>query len=107
MVNLSEELSLLCNYLRVLTVSKLRMMWCYEGRQRRSKWLSEWMRLMLSEREEKTCAHIPCSCVVPPGENYCSQECEDAGSDDVEIACECGHETCALGGEEREERSVA
>ena len=44
--------------------------------------------------KEKTCAHIPCSCVVPAGQKYCSESCEVAGSDEVEIACECGHSAC-------------
>ena len=48
----------------------------------------------MSETEEKLCAHIPCNCVVGPGEKYCSQACKDAGSSDVEIACDCGHESC-------------
>jgi hypothetical protein len=48
--------------------------------------------------EEKTCAHIPCRCVVPPGEKYCSQPCKDAGSGDIEIACECEHASCAQTG---------
>ena len=55
---------------------------------------------MIGEREEKTCAHIPCSCVVPEGQKYCSQACKDAGSEDVEIACECGHASCGLGNAE-------
>jgi hypothetical protein len=41
--------------------------------------------------EQKTCAHIPCRCVVPAGQTYCGQWCEEAGSEDVEIACECDH----------------
>jgi hypothetical protein len=44
--------------------------------------------------EQKQCAHIPCTCVVERGEKYCSESCKDAGSDEVEIACECGHATC-------------
>jgi hypothetical protein len=31
----------------------------------------------------KTCAHIPCTCVVPAGQKYCSQSGEEAGSDEV------------------------
>jgi hypothetical protein len=46
--------------------------------------------------KEKTCAHIPCTCVVPAGQKYCGQSCEEAGSDEVEIACECGHTACQL-----------
>ncbi len=44
--------------------------------------------------EQKTCAHIPCTCPVPAGEQYCGERCRDAGSSDVEIACECDHATC-------------
>jgi len=50
----------------------------------------------MSETEEKLCAHIPCRCVVGRGQKYCGQACKDAGSDDVEIACECGHESCVV-----------
>ncbi len=42
------------------------------------------------------CAHLPCLCDVPYGEEYCGEACRDAGSDDVEIACQCGHLTCPL-----------
>jgi hypothetical protein len=41
------------------------------------------------------CAHQSCLCVVPNGEKYCSQLCEDAGSGETEIACDCGHPACA------------
>lgn len=41
--------------------------------------------------KRKTCAHIPCRCEVPAGEKFCGQSCADAGSEDVEIACECDH----------------
>jgi hypothetical protein len=45
----------------------------------------------------KTCAHIPCRCMVPAGEKYCGQSCAEAGSEDVEIACECDHPpVCSL-----------
>jgi len=57
----------------------------------------------MKETEEKLCAHIPCRCVVGRGERYCSQACKDAGSSDVEIACECGHESCAAELEDVEE----
>jgi len=30
-------------------------------------------------------------CVVPAGQTYCGQWCEEAGSENVEIACECDH----------------
>ena len=40
------------------------------------------------------CAHIPCRCAVPQGEQYCGEACRDAGSEDVEIACQCDHAPC-------------
>jgi hypothetical protein len=64
------------------------------------------METVMSE-EEKLCAHIPCQCVVGSDEKYCSQACEDAGSSDVEIACECGHESCVVEDVEEEEENVA
>src|SRR5258708_15911632 len=42
------------------------------------------------------CAHVPCLCNVPTGEKYCGETCRDASSDDVEIACQCGHAACPL-----------
>jgi hypothetical protein len=50
--------------------------------------------------EENTCAHVPCTCVVESGKKYCSESCSDAGSDELEIACECGHATCSTSIEE-------
>jgi len=49
--------------------------------------------------EQRTCAHIPCGCLVPPGEEYCSESCRDAGSNEVEIECECLHAACTMAGE--------
>ena len=49
----------------------------------------------MAEQEQKSCAHEPCQCTVPAGEKYCSDWCRDAGSKEVEIACECGHPPCA------------
>jgi hypothetical protein len=46
--------------------------------------------------EPKTCKHMPCRCVVPPHQDYCGDICRDAGKDDVEIACPCGHPACPL-----------
>jgi len=55
----------------------------------------------MSNHELKTCAHVPCTCLVPAGQKYCSQSCEDAGSNEVEIACECGHPPgCGLNAKE-------
>ena len=47
-------------------------------------------------RTTKKCAHIPCLCVVPDGEEYCREACRDSGSEDVEIACQCDHLACPL-----------
>ena len=57
---------------------------------------------LMKDLEQTTCAHIPCTCVVDPGEEYCSDFCRDAGSEEVEIACECGHATCSMIAEEEE-----
>jgi len=50
---------------------------------------------MVDQKTTK-CAHIPCLCEAPPGEKYCGGACRDAGSEDVEIACECDHPACPL-----------
>jgi len=50
----------------------------------------------MAKNEQNTCAHIPCRCIVPVGQTYCGQSCEEAGSEDVEIACECRHPACVL-----------
>jgi hypothetical protein len=50
---------------------------------------------LMTTPEQKTCAHIPCTCVVESGKKYCSESCSDAGSGEAEIACECGHATCS------------
>jgi len=50
----------------------------------------------MANEENKKCAHIPCKCKVPPGQKYCGEACRDAGSGDVEIACQCGHTPCPL-----------
>jgi len=44
----------------------------------------------------KKCAHIPCRCEVTNGDKYCGQACRDAGSEEVEIACDCSHPACPL-----------
>jgi hypothetical protein len=48
----------------------------------------------VADQKQKTCAHEPCQCTVPEHEKYCSDSCRDAGADEVEIACECGHPAC-------------
>jgi hypothetical protein len=58
--------------------------------------------LSLSELEKPTmaqnqskCAHVPCVCVPPAGEEYCNQFSKDAGSKETEIACDCRRPTPA------------
>jgi hypothetical protein len=51
--------------------------------------------IMEPEKHEK-CAHIPCLCMVSPGEKYCGDVCREAGKENVEIACQCGHPECPL-----------
>jgi len=51
---------------------------------------------MITTNEQSKCAHLPCRCRVEPGDKYCSQACKEAGSKDVEIACQCDHGACPL-----------
>ena len=48
----------------------------------------------MENRESHMCAHEPCQCSVPADEKYCSDYCKSAGSEEVEIACDCEHEPC-------------
>jgi hypothetical protein len=48
----------------------------------------------MADEERNTCAHEPCVCTVPEGEQYCSDYSRTAGSGEVEIACDCDHESC-------------
>jgi hypothetical protein len=50
----------------------------------------------MGNQKMNKCAHIPCLCDVPDGEEYCGEICRDAGSEDVEIACQCNHLACPL-----------
>jgi len=50
----------------------------------------------MAKQKTKKCAHIPCLCDVGNGEEYCGESCRDAGSEDVEIACQCDHPACPL-----------
>jgi hypothetical protein len=50
----------------------------------------------MANLKTKMCAHIPCLCTVANGEEYCGEACRDAGSEDVEIACQCDHPACPL-----------
>jgi hypothetical protein len=49
----------------------------------------------MADHKTKKCAHIPCLCDVPDKEEYCGEACRDAGSEDLEIACDCHHLACA------------
>jgi hypothetical protein len=48
----------------------------------------------MANQKTRKCAHIPCLCDVPNGEEYCGETCRYAGSEDVEIACQCDHAAC-------------
>jgi hypothetical protein len=50
----------------------------------------------MADEKKKECAHIPCTCEVESGQEYCSDACENAGSEEVEIACQCDHAACPL-----------
>jgi hypothetical protein len=50
----------------------------------------------MKETTSIKCAHPACICTVAKGETFCSQYCSDAGKEDVEISCDCGHEGCAI-----------
>jgi hypothetical protein len=52
--------------------------------------------IVMADQQTKKCAHIPCLCDVANGEEYCGEACRDAGSEGVEIACQCDHPTCPL-----------
>jgi hypothetical protein len=48
------------------------------------------------KKNVKQCAHPACSCMVAEADEFCSKYCEDAGREEVEISCDCGHKGCAL-----------
>jgi len=50
----------------------------------------------MKNQDTRKCAHLPCLCNVPQGQEYCGEVCRDAGSEDVDIACQCGHPACPL-----------
>jgi hypothetical protein len=50
----------------------------------------------MANQKMKKCAHIPCLCDVSHGQEYCGDICREAGSEDVEIACQCDHPACPL-----------
>jgi hypothetical protein len=50
---------------------------------------------MIATSEQTKCAHLPCKC-SQAGDKYCGQDCKEAGSSEVGIACQCDHATCPL-----------
>jgi len=50
----------------------------------------------MTTSEKGKCAHLPCRCLVPSSDKYCSDSCKEAGSKEVEIACQCDHKSCPL-----------
>ena len=50
----------------------------------------------MTTSENNKCAHLPCKCMTQPDEKYCGQACKEAGSKEVEIACQCDHGACPL-----------
>jgi hypothetical protein len=50
----------------------------------------------MANQEIRKCAHIPCLCDVADGQEYCGEACREAGSEDVEIACQCSHPGCPV-----------
>jgi len=50
----------------------------------------------MTNQGKRICAHISCLCIVPDGEEYCGPACQDGGSGDVDIACQCHHIACSL-----------
>jgi hypothetical protein len=58
--------------------------WNWKGRNHNGK-----------SRDQKVRTHT-CLCDVPGGKEYCGDSCRYAGSDDVEIVCQCDHTACPL-----------
>jgi hypothetical protein len=50
----------------------------------------------MTASEKRKCGHLPCRCLVLSSDEYCGQACKDAGSKEVEIACQCDHGSCPL-----------
>jgi hypothetical protein len=42
----------------------------------------------MTTNQKNQCAHRPCRCLVQSGDKYCGQACKEAGSNEVEIACQ-------------------
>ena len=49
------------------------------------------------------CAHAACSCIVAPGEQYCSEACRSAPAGG---SCSCNHPGCAHSGQMSSARSM-
>jgi hypothetical protein len=49
----------------------------------------------MASEQAKKCAHLSCVCIAPVGEKYCSPLCKDAGAEEAEIGCDCGHPGCS------------
>ena len=47
-----------------------------------------------TDNDDSKCAHVICTCSKSEDSSYCSAYCETAG-DLVELACDCGHSSCA------------
>jgi hypothetical protein len=50
----------------------------------------------MTTSEKGKCAHLPCLCLVQSSDKYCGEACKEAGSKEVEIACQCDHKACPL-----------
>jgi hypothetical protein len=50
----------------------------------------------MTTKERENCAHLPCPCFAQAGDKYCGQARKEAGSEEVEIACQCDHQPCPL-----------
>jgi hypothetical protein len=49
---------------------------------------------VMAPLRSRICAHIPCLCTVPEGEEYCGVACRDAAKQDAKTACPCDHVAC-------------
>ena len=49
-----------------------------------------------SAQTQGRCAHPACSCIVPAGEQYCSEACRTAPAGGT---CSCNHPGCAHSGQ--------
>jgi hypothetical protein len=45
-------------------------------------------------KSANTCKNAPCTCPVEKGEKFCSVHCQST-EHNIQIDCDCGHETCA------------